>query len=104
MTTATTKTLRLDSKGRVSLGEVTKLLHLQGLSGFTVSFDPASPTRLILDAVVELPAAEAVERESITNISLRDARRLAEILDDETPPNDNIVAAAARFAAWERRD
>jgi hypothetical protein len=103
MTTAT-KTLRLDSKGRVSLGEVTKQLQLQGLSGFTVSFDPNTPTRIILDAVVELPASEAAERAAVTNISLRDARRLMEILDDTTPPNDNLVAAAARFAAWERRD
>jgi hypothetical protein len=102
--TATTKTLRLDSKGRVSLGEVTRQLHLQGLSGFTVSFDPATPTRIILDAVVELPAAEAVEREALTNLTQRDARRLMEILDDDTPPNEQLVAAAARFKTWERRD
>jgi len=98
------KTLRLDNKGRVSLGAVMKQLHLKGLSGFTVSFDPCTPTRIILDAVLELPAAAPLERELVTNVSLRDARRLMEILDDKTPPNDSLVAATARFAAWESRD
>ncbi len=104
MTAISSKTLRLDSKGRLSLGEVTRQLQLQGLSGFTVSVDPKVPTRIILDAVVELSAAEAAEREAIVNLSRRDAKRLIEILDDDQAPSDELSAAAARFQAWERRD
>ncbi len=34
------------------------------------------------------------------NISPRDALRLVEILEDDSGPNDSLVAAAARFADW----
>ena len=41
----------------------------------------------------------ATEHHAI-NISPRDALRLVEILEDESGPNDSLVAAAARFADW----
>jgi len=98
---ASPKTVRLDTRGRVALADAIKQLGLSGLSGFNVSFDPDHPARLILDAVVEVPAAAALEHASLVELSVRDAQRLIEILDDESPPGPHLKAAAARFAAWE---
>lgn len=100
--TTVPKVLRLDRRGRISLAGVIDHLGLRGVRGFTVTFDPATPTRLIFDPVVE--GAAAGDDEVTIDISVRDARRLHEILHDDASPSPQLVEAAARFASWDRRD
>jgi len=100
MTTSSAKrTLRLDTKGRLPLAEVTKGLNINGLSGFQATVD--ANKRIILEPVVEMPASAADE--FTTPLSLRDARRFVEILNADVEPNDRMTAAAARFKAWDER-
>jgi hypothetical protein len=94
--TTVPKVLRLDRRGRISLAGVIAHLDLRGVSGFTVTFDPEAPTRLILDPISEKAAAGAGD--AMIEISVRDARRLHEILNDDAPPAPQLVEAAARFA------
>lgn len=102
--TSLKKTLRMDSKGRIALGEVAKRLNIPGLSGFTASFDPASPHRIILEPVVELSASDAADNDAVTRLSLRDSQRLVELLDAAFTPSAELKQAAAAFKEWERRD